>query len=1091
MLKEMDHIRSFFRCQDARQSSRRPDMMRPICQPTHVLLFALLHCTPLILGSVVSPFQKPSFVSRCGDAWWTPAITRISRGGAAGGNSPDRVLIIDIDNCLYSEREVKASSPNALGIEEQIISRTHDFCKDHYNISERHSQELYFKYGSTVEGLRRTVCPRDMQGTRQMLKRYYNEVYDGIDMSGLLSRAAARRDDDGGTSGNGNGNDNGERLSDGEISNTGYSHIQAGRRKRQLAAILKSIPYPIYFASNSPKNHVLKVLTGLGLRDVPIAGIVTPDTVDREGDNDGEPFPTKSSPRLFYKSILGKHSGAEIVLLDDSLTNIRKASQVGIVGVQITSDVPLEMALAASLGHIESSLETSFKRGGRRKGSEGQYMYQFSDVDYLRAKNSVDAVSINVDVWQRLADELRSKVVPNLTDGVLRIADVGAGVLSMLEMMFVGGGGKPSLFGMIQKSADGPGPALRQIHYTAYESNLNLIQGCKDTLQRLGFSEVAEFVLGGRLEEIIFRGQVKANGDKGNGPPVSVTVHLRTKDFAKDDSKRFVPPNLVVGCCFADLFDPHELAQSLLSFTTLCKQGGGIGNDSAETLVYFPITFTGTTQFHPAQPFQVDSLCEERITPSDTHGFDLYSKSLSKNLGHNLDEGRIIEAIQGHGGSLLCRGKADWHIDPTENEYLWQTMMYFFGTCGAPEILSNRLDSQRWIQRAKQSKPSIQVSNSDLLFRLGGEKESEEQVEGGRGNTESAQRKHSKRHKTIEEIEFQAPRQVGKTMNTWDTAHDAHLGPNDVEVESICSLISSGTELKIFNGSFDEAQLDVNIKGMEDAQMAYPLAYGYSLVGRVTRCGSAVPDADELVGRLVFTFSPHSSHVIVDRNAVQLVPRGICAEDAIFMPSVETALSLVHDAHVRVGENVSVFGQGLIGLLVTGLLSLSTSAQSLPSAHFGTITAFDTITDRLAASSKMGASQALLPTEATKAGPFDVSIEVSGNARALQSAIDNTSSGGRIIVGSWYGNADVNLKLGIDFHRSHKTIKTSQVSEIPAELTALWSKERRFRLTWELVKALRPSRLITKSASLDEAQEAYEDLAKGEEIAVIFRYGGE
>ena len=208
------------------------------------------------------------------------------------------------------------------------------------------------------------------------------------------------------------------------------------------------------------------------------------------------------------------------------------------------------------------------------------------------------------------------------------------------------------------------------------------------------------------------------------------------------------------------------------------------------------------------------------------------------------------------------------------------------------------------------------------------------------------------------------------------------------------------------------------------------------------------------------------------------------------MPSVETALSIVHDAHVRVGESVAVYGQGLIGLLVTALLSRSTVAQSMPSAHFGTITAFDTITDRLAASSKMGASQALFPTEAPKTGPFDVSIEVSGNARALQSAIDNTSSGGRIIVGSWYGNSDVNLKLGIDFHRSHKTIKTSQVSEIPAELTALWSKERRFQLTWELVKALRPSRLITKSASLDEAQEAYEDLAKAKEIAVVFRYGG-
>jgi threonine dehydrogenase-like Zn-dependent dehydrogenase len=48
----------------------------------------------------------------------------------------------------------------------------------------------------------------------------------------------------------------------------------------------------------------------------------------------------------------------------------------------------------------------------------------------------------------------------------------------------------------------------------------------------------------------------------------------------------------------------------------------------------------------------------------------------------------------------------------------------------------------------------------------------------------------------------------------------------------------------------------------------------------------------------------------------------------------------------------------------------------------------------------------------------DVSIEVSGNERALQSAIDYTRNGGRIIVGSWYGNSDVTLKLGIDFHRS-------------------------------------------------------------------------
>lgn len=305
-------------------------------------------------------------------------------------------------------------------------------------------------------------------------------------------------------------------------------------------------------------------------------------------------------------------------------------------------------------------------------------------------------------------------------------------------------------------------------------------------------------------------------------------------------------------------------------------------------------------------------------------------------------------------------------------------------------------------------------------------------------------------------------------------------------MKSICSLISSGTELKIFKGLFDEAALDVNIKGMTDESMKYPLSYGYSLVGVVTRCGDEVADAQDLIGKIVFTFSSHSTNAIVDRDAVQIVPDGISPEDAIFLPSVETALSIVHDAHVRVGEKVAIYGQGLIGLLVNAILS----QQQIPSVsgQFGTVTVFDTISDRLAMASVMGASQALMPMDASSAGPYDVSIEVSGNFRALQSAIDFTRNGGRVIVGSWYGNADVNLKLGIDFHRSHKTIKTSQVSTIPADLSTLWSKDRRFSLTWELVRMLRPSRLITKSVTLDEAQEAYERLEKGLEIAVSFVY---
>lgn len=278
------------------------------------------------------------------------------------------------------------------------------------------------------------------------------------------------------------------------------------------------------------------------------------------------------------------------------------------------------------------------------------------------------------------------------------------------------------------------------------------------------------------------------------------------------------------------------------------------------------------------------------------------------------------------------------------------------------------------------------------------------------------------------------------------------------------------------------------LKEMSDKSMKYPLAYGYSLVGRVVACGSNVKDAEALMGRHVFTFSPHSSRVVADRDAIQIVPDGISAEDAVFFPSIETALSLVHDANVRMGENVAVYGQGLIGLLVTSILSMQFPLLTSLSDCFGSITVFDALDDRLSVSRSLGASSALKPDLAAAAGPFDCSIEVSGNPRALQSAIDHTSNNGRIVVGSWYGNTEVALKLGIDFHRSNKAIVASQVSTISPTLSGLWNKERRFSYTWALVKSLCPSRLITKRVTLIEAQQAYELLDKGHELVICFKY---
>jgi len=646
----------------------------------------------------------------------------------------------------------------------------------------------------------------------------------------------------------------------------------------------------------------------------------------------------------------------------------------------------------------------------------------------------------------------------------------------MLELILAGGGEgdqkKPSMLALVNKvlesgqKNDNPTLAITKLEYYAYETNLNLLKGCKERLIKLGFQEI------------------QANSPKGGGSfrratvepanDVEITVHLRPIDFQAEQS----PPkeiDLIIGCCFADLFDPEQLTLSLQRFAF-----GG-----SPPLVYFPITFAGTTRFIPAYPSVPSRSPRNQMIPSDTTAFSVYSESLTRH-GHNLDPSMIVDAISDHGGSLISKGTSDWIIDPSLDSHLWETMLYFFGMSGAREMTKHYLDATGWVKQCRLNPRTIVVSNVDLLFHLQADSHVGEIGEDVASIGDAAN--SNLQTVSVQEIQFVSPYNVTTVTKHWDTSDSGHLSPDKVEIESLCSLISSGTELNVFKGSFESAsQLDTTIKGMAEETMEYPLAYGYSLVGRVVACGSNVDDAKSLIGKLVFTFSPHSSRAIVDRDAIQLVPDGIDAEDAIFMPFVETALSLVHDANIRMGENVAVYGQGIIGLLVTSILSMQSSLIS-SSDRFSSVTAFDASEDRLSVSSSLGATSALQPNAAALAGPFDVSIEVSGNPRALQSAIDHTSNNGRIIVGSWYGDTDVVLKLGIDFHRSDKTIQASQVSTIPSALAGLWSKERRFSFTWALVKYLRPSRLITKRLPLNEAQQAYELLDGRQEVAICFKY---
>jgi FMN phosphatase YigB (HAD superfamily) len=656
----------------------------------------------------------------------------------SAGNSREilsRALIIDVDNTLYSERALRV---RGRGIEEQIVSNTHHFCASRLNMTKEEADDLFRKYGSTVEGLRQTLPREDVE---QILIDYYHQVWsDNIDYSSLLPF---------------------QKL-DGKHG-TGYSHESA---TRSLQELLERIGLPITFASNSPSWHVHKVLKSLGLCKVQNHGILAPDTTSCVELM----YPTKARPDIFYRSILPQLEEKNFVLLDDSAYNVKEATKHGIEGIKV-DESGLERSLGEALGHVD--------RG-----------FVFSESEYLKAKNQVDAKSINTNVWSELARNVKLQ-----KDSILRIADLGAGRLFMLEMLLQDSGHTPPLVDLI------PGK-VRGIEYHAYESNRRLYRVCHETLSQLGFREEPQSDEPKEGDVNVFLNAAK-----------NVMVHLHWYEYETEvmDLNRGFTPDVIVGCCFADLVSPSELVTGVKRFVQKMKA-------SHEVLVYFPITFSGTTQLLPPQPYQKSH--GQKWIPSDTEAFRVYSKALAEEHGHNVEPERLIDEFERHGGELLCQGKSNWVIDKKENNALWETMLYFFGMVAAPRLLKNGFDSLGWVQRSRNCPVTIEVSNIDLLFRL------EAPLRQSELNVEPT----NKDLMELEEIQFTAPYEVG----TVKRSIRRDLAPNQVLIRTDYSLVSSGTELKIFRGMFDDAALDVNIKGMAEKRLSYPLSYGYSLVGHVS-----------------------------------------------------------------------------------------------------------------------------------------------------------------------------------------------------------------------------------------------------------------
>lgn len=285
--------------------------------------------------------------------------------------------------------------------------------------------------------------------------------------------------------------------------------------------------------------------------------------------------------------------------------------------------------------------------------------------------------------------------------------------------------------------------------------------------------------------------------------------------------------------------------------------------------------------------------------------------------------------------------------------------------------------------------------------------------------------------------------------------------PGEVLVRTLRSAVSRGTETLVFRGGVPADQGDEMRAPFQEGSFPGPVKYGYLNVGRVEH---GPPD---LVGRTVFCLYPHQTAYVVPATAVVAVPDDVPPGRAVLAGTVETAVNALWDAAPLVGDRVTVVGGGMVGLCVARLL------VGIPGVE---VTVVDVDPGRAEVAAAIGAGFAL-PADAP--GGRDLVVHASASSEGLQLSLDLLAAEGIVLDLSWYGDAEVRLRLGGAFHSGRLSIRSSQVGMVSPGRRSRRSTTDRLALALQLLRDPAFDALITGSSPFDELPDVLRALADG------------
>lgn len=321
----------------------------------------------------------------------------------------------------------------------------------------------------------------------------------------------------------------------------------------------------------------------------------------------------------------------------------------------------------------------------------------------------------------------------------------------------------------------------------------------------------------------------------------------------------------------------------------------------------------------------------------------------------------------------------------------------------------------------------------------------------------------------------------------FESLEQSTLGPEDVRIRTLFSGVSAGTELSQYRGTnpFMHRRWDAESRlftAAAEPSWPYPVRnLGYEEVGEIVEVGAAVNDI--CTGQRVFGTWGHRTHHIAHRGFARdrLMPAGADPRIGIFSHIGAVALNGVHDAAVRMGDLVVVFGLGVPGQIV---------AQAAR-ASGATVVGVDPVKARREMALRLGANRVLDPTQTSVAETIksetggrgaDVCIEVSGAAPALAEAIRTVAYSSRVVAMGFFQGEARGLALGEEFHHNRVELICSQISGVSPAASHRWSK---LRLWQTAVRLQHEGRLnliplITHSIAFLEAPALFSRIDAGD-----------